>query len=100
MQCHGSFLFQCSTIHVFLNICQQVIYNFNCLTTEDKFGLVMSSSHDDLMFHLAKLLYVAFKCTVIIDMDIVFGVYVCDKWAFWPLQSLQFYYYTRSVKYS
>ena len=47
-------LFYCSTIQslpeytAFLNICQQVIYNFNRLTTEDKFGSVMSSSHDDL----------------------------------------------------
>ena len=68
MEDEKHFLFHCSTIQslpeytAFLNICQQVIYNFNRLTTEDKFGSVMSSSHDGLMFHLAKLLYVALKC--------------------------------------
>ena len=33
------------------------MYNFNFLTTEDKFGSFMSSTHDDLLFHLAKLLF-------------------------------------------
>ena len=67
MEDEKHFLFHCPIIQslpeysTFLNMCQQLIYNFIFLTTEDKFVAVMSSTHDVLIFHLAKLLYVAFK---------------------------------------
>ena len=43
------------------NICEQVIRNFNSLSIDNKFSSMMSCQEPNLIYHLARLIYVALK---------------------------------------